>query len=254
MREFVQPRMAKHRAGSAIGYADPAYWDALYQGKSEDALFEWYLDAAQLAPMLWPLLPATRATDVVEVGCGTRPLLPGLKELRPSSFGRLVATDLSDAAVARAGETAGPGIECRVADARATGLEAESWDIVLDKATCDAMMSSAEHGPANVAALSGEAARLLRPGGCLVVVTHTQPDLHLEGEEPEPESDARPLIRALIEGACASAPTAHWSVEAHVPDPEDCPRVLVLRKRARRVSRGRRPAASEARDVRCRLV
>ena len=34
-----------------MGYADPAYWDALYQGESEDALFEWYLNAAQLAPV-----------------------------------------------------------------------------------------------------------------------------------------------------------------------------------------------------------
>ena len=68
------------------------------------------------------------------------------------------------------------------------------------------------------------------------------------------ENDARPLIRALIEDVCECAPTAHWEVEAHVPDPKDCPRVLVLRKRARRVSRGRRPAATEARNVRCRLV
>ena len=237
-----------------IGYADPKYWEALYSGHSQEAGFEWYMSARQLSPLLWPLLPATRPADVLEFGCGTQSLLPGLQALRAASFGRLLATDLSAAGIKKLAGTVGPAIECAVADCRSTGLAAAGWDLILDKATCDAMLGSSENGRADVAALGCEAARLLRTEGRLVVVTHAQPELHLCGEEPPPEHDARPLIDALLLGLCEGAPAAHWSVEVHMPDPDDCPRVLILRKRERRSSRGRRPPPMAARDVRCRLV
>ena len=243
-----------------IGYADPAYWEAVYSGHDEEAVFEWYMNAQQLSPLLWPLLPATRLADVLEFGCGTQSLLPGLRALRKEKFGRLLATDLSAAGIKTLAGTVDRAIECAVADCRSapqgvgTGLEGASWDLILDKATCDAMLGSSENGRADVAALGREAARLLRTGGCLVVVTHAQPELHLRGEEPPPEHDARPLIDALLLGLCEGAPMSHWGVEAHVPDPDDCPRVLILRKRERRSSRGRRPTPMAARDVRCRLV
>jgi SAM-dependent methyltransferase len=241
-----------------IGYADPKYWEALYSGHDREAVFEWYMSAQQLSPLLWPLLPAARPADVLEMGCGTQSLLPGLRALHAASFRRLLATDLSAAGINKLAATVDPAIECAVADCRSTGLAALSWDLILDKATCDALLTqgSSNKGHADVAALGREAARLLRAGGCLVVVTHAQPELHLcgDGEEPPPEHDARPLIDALLLGVCEGAPFSHWSVEAHVPDPDDCPRVLILRKRERRSSRGRRPPPMAARDVRCRLV
>ena len=61
-----------------IGYADPKYWEALYSGHDREAVFEWYMSAQQLSPLLWPLLPAARPADVLEMGCGTQSLLPGL--------------------------------------------------------------------------------------------------------------------------------------------------------------------------------
>ena len=250
-RGFAMPR-----------YASPAYWESVYSGldNSTNPDVEWYLNAEQLSPFLWPLLSPSRPTDVLEVGCGTQPLLPGLRALRPAAFGRLLATDVSPAGIARLSATIETQVECAVSDCRAapqgagTGLASQSFDLVLDKGTCDALICSEENGHADVAALASEAARLLRSQGALVVITHYQPDQHLSGEGPDQTSDARPLISALLEGLCAQAPEAHWGAEAHVPDPDDCPRVLIFKKVLRRVSRGRSPLMTAPRDVRCRLL
>ena len=222
-------------------FSNPKYWEAEYANAvSEMSTMDWYgLGADKMWSLLQPLLPAATAADVLEVGCGSRPLLPGLHAIANSRFDRLLATDLSPTIIARLVEAQGrsgvSSVEFGVADCRRTGQIDESFDVVLDKATCDALMSGTDHHE-SVFALAREAARLLRPNGHLVVVTHFQVDY----PDAPPECNATPLLDALLAGLIAGAPHAAWTATAHVPDPNDCPRVLAFCKRPpRRVSRGR---------------
>ena len=165
----------------------------------------------------------------------------------------MTATDISPTIIrrlAQAQRAAGPAaVEYAVADCRCTGLASESFDMVLDKATCDALMGGADPQRA-VCALAREAARLLRPNGHLVVVTHYQAD------DPEAEDymHAGPLLAAILEGLIAGAPAAAWTAEVHAPDPDDCPRVIIFRKQlADRATRGR-PLPRTSGDVTLRVV
>ena len=66
-------------------YADALFWEAQYADcTSEMSGHDWYgLGAAKLWPLLRPLLPQT-PVDLLELGCGSRPLLPGLRDIDSS--------------------------------------------------------------------------------------------------------------------------------------------------------------------------
>jgi ubiquinone/menaquinone biosynthesis C-methylase UbiE len=100
--------------------------------------------------------------ELLDVGCGTGPLLEALAQ-RGAAPGHLHGVDLLEHAVAAA-EQRLPGVDVRVADARALPYPAASMDAVV---MCTVLSSVID--PHNRARLGAEALRVLRPDGCVVV-------------------------------------------------------------------------------------
>ncbi|EHR72930.1 methyltransferase family protein [Burkholderiales bacterium JOSHI_001] len=114
-----------------------------------DRFFQRYIWAGEIA----------RGKDVLELACGTGPGLGHLQQLAR----RLVAADISAQVLAAARAHYGLRIDLRQLDACNTGLEAGSFDVVI--------LFEAIYYLPDVEAFLGEVARLLRPGGRLLLAT-----------------------------------------------------------------------------------
>ncbi|HEX9298265.1 MAG TPA: metalloregulator ArsR/SmtB family transcription factor, partial [Polyangiaceae bacterium] len=138
------------------------------QAESWDSLRAQLLDQAAGLSALVPLIP--RGWTVADIGTGTGGMLPLLAEFAE----RVVAVDISKEMLRRARERA-----------KSLGLsnvefvKADLRDLPLDDASVDAAFATLvlHHAPSPTAALK-EMARILRPGGILVVL-----DLVAHGHE-----------------------------------------------------------------------
>ena len=111
----------------------------------------------------------------LEVGCGTSMVTSMLEDLGYA----VLACDFSKAAIADAREDAG-GEQRLIADCCRLPLRSESVDVVVDKATIDTLLC-APAGRDGMAAAYAEAARVLRPGGKLLSVSHSSRRTVIEG-------------------------------------------------------------------------
>lgn len=109
----------------------------------------------------------TRGSAVLDVATGTGLVLRAMAERFPDRGLTMSGADISPGmlAVARCHL---PGVELRVADAAALPFETDGFDLV----TCVAAL----HLIGDVAAMAGECARVLRPGGRLVTATFLASD------------------------------------------------------------------------------
>ena len=169
------------------------YWDAYY---SDPAKFagahsrEWYCSAETLRPHLVAAAPALRpemaagadaprpsqGRVAVELGCGTSMLSTLLEDLGYVTLAidfshvslREAAADLSGGGGAEGG---GVGTTAVLADVCKLPLRSGSADLIVDKATLDTILCTPAGRDAQASALR-EAARVLRPGGVLISVSH----------------------------------------------------------------------------------
>jgi len=65
-----------------------------------------------------------------------------------------------------------------VGDVRSLTFPSSSFDCVLDKGTLDAILCGADSGK-HASSMLSECQRVLRPGGCLLVITYGQPSSRL---------------------------------------------------------------------------
>jgi SAM-dependent methyltransferase len=113
--------------------------------------------------------PVDRPIDVLDAGCGTGALLPWAATLSAPS--RPTAVDISAAAVARCRATGMPG-ELAVGSVAHLPLADRSFDLVLSSDVLQHMTLE------QAADASLEMARVLRPGGRLVIRTNSGQGRH----------------------------------------------------------------------------
>jgi ubiquinone/menaquinone biosynthesis C-methylase UbiE len=169
--------------------------------------------------------------DIVDVGCGGGTYTRAWHGLGAAT---VTGVDSSGPILDEARSSHGhlPGVTFRLGDAAATGLP-DSWaDLVFERALV--------HHVPDLAAVATEAARLLRPGGVLLIQDRTPADVaqpgsvtHLRGRLfevfprlLEVENARRPTPDA-VSGALASAgfddvrTTSLWEVRRRYADRED---------------------------------
>jgi ubiquinone/menaquinone biosynthesis C-methylase UbiE len=173
--------------------------------------------------------------SVLEVGCGDVPLGADLslelqkleQETGGSSQGivkRIVCIDYSETVVHAmtkqylsappttttdtiidTDKNAGP-LEFAVEDARRLSYPNESFELILEKGTLDAMLSNKEEGVANCVEIVSECARVLTKGGFIVIISH------LNAHTPNGVSWLEEVVQT---GLLAGGGNATWEIEVH---------------------------------------
>ncbi|XP_031797185.1 citrate synthase-lysine N-methyltransferase CSKMT, mitochondrial isoform X1 [Sarcophilus harrisii] len=194
--------LSQPRAGSLAGscLSDPGLWDRLHAqalpGRPPN--FDWFFGYEEVRGLLLPLLqkgaprgPAVAPLRVLDVGCGTSDLCPGLYTKCPLPL-NVLGVDFSAVAVQRMkrlleGHGDRPGLRPGHPDSRLHFLQADardlgpacpsgSFQLVLDKGTWDAV---ARGGQAGAEQLLSECLRVLAPQGTLVQFSDEDPDVRL---------------------------------------------------------------------------
>ncbi|MEZ5959045.1 MAG: class I SAM-dependent methyltransferase [Hyphomonadaceae bacterium] len=146
-----------------------SYWDAWNADNREKSLSDISRDQRETV-IKWLDEVGRYNLDILEVGCGAGWLCPTLK-----SYGRVTATDLSPTVLERAAN--------RIADVRfITGdfmnidLAEESFDVIV---TLEVLSHVADQQ-----AFVAKIAKLLRPGGTLILATQNRPVLEQHNTVP----------------------------------------------------------------------
>lgn len=144
---------------------DAERWDAIARaGGSGAELSAWRLQSdAVYARLLERWLPAGRIGAVLKTDLFDESCASGLMPLLGSRAERAAGVDVSPEVVARACGRL-PDLEAEVADVRALPFADEEFDCVVSNSTLDHF-----EGPAEVAASLSELARVLAPGGSLII-------------------------------------------------------------------------------------
>ena len=169
--------------------------------------------------------------DVVDIGCGGGTYLRAWHDLGAAT---VTGVDSSSPILeeARAGHGHLPAVAFQLGDAAATGLPDGSADVVFERALI--------HHVPDLGAVATEAARLLRPGGILLIQDRTPADVAQPGSVTHPrgwlfevfprllqvENGRRPTADA-VSGTLAGAgfhdvaTTSLWEVRRRYADRED---------------------------------
>ena len=116
-----------------IFFASEAYWEARYRTAvtlSDEENYEWFdADFSTLQPLLDRYIQ--RNDTVLEIGCGTSRLLPGLRD--NNHTGMLIGTDFSET-VCKYMQEKHKGMCFKKMDARdMQSIKSDSVDVLLDK-------------------------------------------------------------------------------------------------------------------------
>jgi ubiquinone/menaquinone biosynthesis C-methylase UbiE len=131
-----------------------------------------------------------RGAQVVDVGCGGGTYLRAFHDLGAAS---VTGVDSSAPILEAARESHGqlPGVSFRRGDAADTGLADESADVVFERALI--------HHVADLDAVASEAARILRPGGALLIQDRTPDDVARPGSADHPRGWLFDLYPRLLD-------------------------------------------------------
>jgi SAM-dependent methyltransferase len=177
-----------------IDFRDPTN-RRTYSGREADASWR-----AAVAALVDPV-----SADVVDIGCGGGTYTRAWHELGAAT---VTGVDFSAPILAAARESLGdlPGVSFRPGDAAATGLPAGCADVVFERALI--------HHVPDLAAVAVEAARLLRPGGVLLLQDRAPEDVAQPGSTDSPRGWILELVPRLLEVENARRPTAGTVVDA----------------------------------------
>ncbi|RYH25572.1 methyltransferase domain-containing protein [archaeon] len=207
-------KSARTRKGdSKEDYASKSYWDSRYQ--ANDINHEWYYSFEILQPLLSMYLQneISSVDKALEIGCGDRPLVNKFTQLGFAASS-LHGIDYSKVVIDMLHEEQKKGridsdVHFTEADARAMPLfESNTFSVILDKGTTDAMLSSRsrKEGMNNAKQIFSEIVRMLTLNGTFVLVSH------MEIESDEFDTVMSEVFMPILQ----EKNTVNWFVKAHI--------------------------------------
>ncbi|KZT43228.1 S-adenosyl-L-methionine-dependent methyltransferase [Sistotremastrum suecicum HHB10207 ss-3] len=163
-------------------YATREYWEDRYRKEGPAATYDWFKTYADISEIIHQIIP-DRASRILMLGCGNSTLS---EEMYDDGYENIVNIDYSSVLIENMKhihEEARPKMTWLEMDIRALQFEDDSFDVVLDKGTMDALLAvkgSLWDPPAeaveNCTKEVLEALRVLRPGkGIFFYLTFGQP-------------------------------------------------------------------------------
>eukprot|EP00668_Euglena_longa_P030234 GGOE01037669.1.p1 GENE.GGOE01037669.1~~GGOE01037669.1.p1 ORF type:complete len:257 (+),score=36.92 GGOE01037669.1:106-876(+) len=154
-------------------YGNAEYWNARYT--ADDNLYDWYASYEQLEKILRPLAGA--GSRILILGCGNSSLGA---QLYNAGYENVVNVDVSEVCIAkmRAQCSSMPRMQWVVGDCTQLNFPSESFDVVFDKGTLDALLCGPQ-ALQNAYRMNCAVQRVLRTGGHFIEVTCGSPDFRL---------------------------------------------------------------------------
>jgi hypothetical protein len=167
-------------------FAEPEFWEKRYRLLDpQEPFFDWYCTWSDLIPHLTTALslspspspsspPLWPSADLLYVGCGNSRLAADARE--SGWVGKIHAVDRDASVISHARGFLGiaghppPSLSLSVADATSLPFSPHSFDLIIEKATLDAVQAGAAPRVAAAAVLA-EVGRVLRPGGIFLSVS-----------------------------------------------------------------------------------
>lgn len=151
-------------------YGEPTYWDHRYKTQ-KGKTFDWLEDYSSLRPVLGNLVG--RDHSILHLGCGNAELS---EEMYDDGYRNSVNIDISNICIAEMKERSKHrvGMQWLEMDAMDMSFEDETFDIVIDKSTLDAILCGNDSF-LNAAKMIMEVQRVLKTGGLYVVISYGSP-------------------------------------------------------------------------------
>lgn len=214
----------RKRENETPDYSSEKYWDERYQ--TGGIIHEWYYNFDTILPIIQSVISFQKDNRVLELGCGDHPLINSFKTLEEEL--QLYAIDFSPSIINILNEKK-EGISYLTMDARKMDFENDFFDMIIEKGTLDAMLSTSkiESGISNAVKIISEAVRVLKLNGHFIIVSHISPDTE--------EFDL--LLNEIFFPALGSKSTVNWKITVHSVKEEDYGTVYVLSSTPRKITR-----------------
>ena len=182
-RALANEVRAAVRAGApptgACDYGNPRFWEEAYE-RGDGEADEWYFPLTYMLDKMPPLnqlpsIAANKEPQCLVLGCGKS---TASELMHKHGYGHIVGVDVAKSAIRamreqHRGNQSLVYLAMDICKGGTATLKDASFDVVFDKGTLDAIFCT-ERGAFHLASAAlSETARLLRPGGYFVLVTHS---------------------------------------------------------------------------------
>jgi len=156
-------------------YGNVGWWEARYRSDPAKVAFDWYLTYNSLKEAL---IPHIREADHILVAGAGISRMPA--QLYDDGFRNVTSIDISPTAIQTAQEQCKEkkGLQWHHMDVRMLDFPSESFDVVIDKALTDAILTG-DGSFHNVTMSTKEIWRVLQCGGRYICISHGAPNKRL---------------------------------------------------------------------------
>ncbi|KAH7820516.1 putative Methyltransferase-like protein 13 C (METTL13C) [Monocercomonoides exilis] len=164
-------------SGARYGEAD--YWDKRYSEATTS--FDWYFNYHSVVTDLLAKYDR-KDIKILNIGCGNSTFAEFLVR---DGYKDVTNVDISPVVIKKMEEQYHemlPTVKWITMDTRQLSFESESFDVVFDKGTLDAILCGS-NSFVNAKKMNSEVSRVLKPGGTYLVMTYGDPEsriLHFE--------------------------------------------------------------------------
>ena len=195
-------------------YSSEQYWNSRYESNNNS--HDWYYNFDVLKPLIELTIKKNHRKkssvyddiDILEIGCGDRPLAIGIAKQNPKSihaidFSRSIITLLK-----RDVDNNNQSVLYQEMDARKMTYLDSSFDFVVDKGTIDAMLCCDDRKESykNVTSIISETIRVMKNISSFMIISH----IEVESDEFDE------LMQEILLPVLTDYKESVWTIEAHV--------------------------------------
>ena len=160
-------------------YGDKKYWEDRYE-EQKGKTFEWLEDYPSIKPIITKI-GTKKDANILNVGCGNSEFSENMYE---DGFKNIYNIDICPNVISFMKERNKnkEGMHFQEMDVRDMKFEDNTFDLVIDKSTIDALLCG-NHSFINVTKMTKEISRVLKVGGVYLIISYGKPEnrvFHLE--------------------------------------------------------------------------